>query len=150
MSWISNGCTESIFDDEPKSDSFSALLALVLHLARCACACCPAKDTFGPSVYSMWKHFKLFERLKLCTAVPVLEWPLNADGEDGVRFRGISSHGSQTLEETLFITMTYCRSMTFIPKYSECLTLKLEFSNLIVFCIFASFCHGAVRGRLDW
>ena len=60
MSLISSGSTESIFK-EPKSDSFSALLALVLHVARCACACCPAKDTFAPSVYSMWKHFKLFE-----------------------------------------------------------------------------------------
>ena len=45
---------------------------------------------------------------------------------------------SQTIEEILFNTMTYCRSMTFIPKYSECLTLKLEFSNWK--CFFLHFC----------
>ena len=36
MSWISSGSTESIFD-EPKSDPFSALQALVLRLAVLPC-----------------------------------------------------------------------------------------------------------------
>ena len=65
--------------------------------------------THAPSVYSMWKDFKLFERLKLCIAVPELEWLLNADGEDGVRFRVISSHGFPDIRRTI----AYLRSMTF-------------------------------------
>ena len=67
-----------------------------------------------------------FKELKLCIAVPELEWLLNAHGEDGV------SHGFPDIRRN---TVYHNDLLSFHDIYSECLTLKLEFSNLIVFCI---------------
>ena len=82
-----------------------------------------------------------FKQLKLCTAVPELKWLLNAHGEDGVRFRVISSHGFPDIRRNIVYHSDLLHSphlqVVHVDIYSECLTLKLEFSNLIVFLHFA-------------
>ena len=67
-----------------------------------------------------------FKRLKPCIAVPELEWPLNANGEEGVRIRVISSNGFPDIRRSI---VYHNDLLPFHDIYSECLTLKLEFSN---------------------